>query len=104
MNLNEEELLIIKKILEEIIPEKKVIAFGSRVDGRSKEYSDLDLLILEEEKIDLKKLFEIQEKFEESDLTFRVDISDEKRISSGFLKNIMKNSEIIQNPEKQISD
>lgn len=100
MKLNEDELIIIKKILKETIPEKKVIAFGSRVNGKSEEYSDLDLLILEEEKIDLKKLFEVQEKFEESELTFRVDISDEKRISKGFLKNIIKKYEVIQNPEK----
>ena len=47
-------------------------AYGSRVKGKSKKYSDLDLCYREE--IPWNVLSHIQEDFEESDLPFKVDL------------------------------
>lgn len=38
----------IRRILSEIVPEYEMRAFGSRVAGRAKPYSDLDLVVVGE--------------------------------------------------------
>lgn len=74
IDLRPEYLEIIKFILKKNIPEIEVMAFGSRVTGKPKSYSDLDLVIRGENKLALNKLALLKSDFEESDLPFRIDI------------------------------
>lgn len=50
-------LQIVKDILKKNIPEYEVRAFGSRVTGKAKTYSDLDLVIMSSNPIDKKILY-----------------------------------------------
>jgi len=68
-DLQREKIL---NILGIYIPEMEVWAFGSRVKGSAKDYSDLDLLVIGEEKMSINSLGELSEAFQESDLPFRV--------------------------------
>jgi len=61
-----------------------VYAFGSRVKNTARQYSDLDLLLKSEQDIPQKIIFTLKEEFEESDIPFRVDISDWHRLSETF--------------------
>lgn len=90
---------IILKILEEYVPDAKVWAFGSRVKGTAKKYSDLDLLIMGKEKMSINRLGELQEAFQESDLPFRVDLVDWHRITPEFRDLIMQEYEVIKSRE-----
>lgn len=45
VTITEEELRIVDAILTEHVPDAAVWAFGSRVTGRARPYSDLDLVI-----------------------------------------------------------
>ncbi|MBA3065299.1 MAG: hypothetical protein CVU78_07335 [Elusimicrobia bacterium HGW-Elusimicrobia-2] len=90
-------LEIILKILRKNIPDLEVRAFGSRVTGTAKDYSDFDLAIVGKEKLFDKTFYALKENFEESDLPFRVDVLDWSRISKEFKKVIEKQYEIIQN-------
>lgn len=96
LRLTPDELETVKTIIHSVIPEHEVRAFGSRVAGNFKKYSDLDLVIVGEHKIDRKILIQLKEKFQESDLSFRVDILDWARISPEFKKVIEIGYEIIQ--------
>ena len=87
---------IICQILEEYIPDRMVMAFGSRTSLESKSYSDLDLAIMGDEVIDLGTLALLKDAFAESDLPFRVDVIQWCRTSPEFKK-------IVQSQLQQIS-
>ena len=69
-------------------------AFGSRVKGTEKRFSELDLCFMEP--IPGNVQAHIDEDFEESDLPFRVDVVDYNAISESFKAVIEANYEIIQ--------
>ncbi len=88
INISSEHEDIIRSILDEYIPDRKVMAFGSRTSPESKPYSDLDLVIMGDEPLGLDDLALIKNAFAESDLPFRVDIIQWCRISPEFKKTI----------------
>lgn len=91
-------LKMIVNILKKHIPNCEVRAFGSRVNGIVKKYSDLDLAIAGKTKLPKKILYLLREEFEESDLPFRVEIMDWQSISDEFKKIIETQYEVIQKP------
>jgi predicted nucleotidyltransferase len=89
-------LIAVKSILRKYVPDCEVRAFGSRVAGTSKEYSDLDLAIVGKEKISDAILFALKEDFQDSDLPFRVDVLDLNAISKEFRQVVDEKYEVIQ--------
>lgn len=85
-----------KRLLAEREPDCEVIAFGSRVHGKAKPYSDLDLAIRGAARLSIARLAALKEAFEESELTIRVDILDWQVISPEFRAVIEAGYEIIQ--------
>ncbi|WP_294090040.1 nucleotidyltransferase family protein [uncultured Actinobacillus sp.] len=82
--LSEEELHIVKAILQKYVPNYAVWAFGSRVKGNAKMYSDLDLAIITDTPLTLSERADLQEAFSESDLIWKVDIVDWAATSDRF--------------------
>lgn len=78
----------VKKILAEYVPECEAKAFGSRVSGKAKPFSDLDLAVDCGKRMNFDQLRLLKEAFEESELPFRVDVIDWHGISSSFKKAI----------------
>ena len=79
---------IIHKILDEHIPDRKVMAFGSRTSPEHQSYSDLDLAIMGDRDVDLSTMALLKDAFAESDLPFRVDVIQWCRMSPEFRKII----------------
>ena len=90
-----QHILSIKQILHKHIPGVDVRAFGSRVSGATKTYSDLDLVIMGKHKIDATTLMDLKEDFADSDIPFRVEIIDWHAITNEFQKIIEQRSEQI---------
>jgi type I restriction enzyme S subunit len=82
--LSPAELAIVRAILARHVPDREVWAFGSRVSGRAREYSDLDLVVIGETPLDLAISAALAEDFAESDLPFKVDVVDWATTSAGF--------------------
>lgn len=77
------------QLLEQALgPEAEVFAFGSRVQGNARPFSDLDLLLKSAKPISYAQLAEAEELLAESDLPFTVDLLDEARISHEFQQRI----------------
>lgn len=89
-------LKTVREILNEHVPECEARAFGSRVLGEAKSYSDLDLALKGEQALSQQRLNRLIEAFEESNLPFRVDVLDWNAISESFQAVIEKRYEIIQ--------
>ena len=91
-----QDLKIIKQILKKYVEDCEIRAFGSRVTGKAKVYSDLDLVIVGSKRIERKSMVVLKEAFEESKLNFRVDIIDWQTISKSFREIIESGYEIIR--------
>lgn len=105
MHIETNELAIVNDILQRIIPNCEVRAFGSRVHGEQlKKFSDLDLVVMSKTKLPFEQLETLKEEFSESMLPFRVDILDWSRVSPNFRKIIDENYEVVQSSDIQKSE
>ncbi len=91
INLSESHLATIRRIMREYAPDCEVRAFGSRVTGGARAYSDLDLAIIGDAPLGIVRLGLLREAFEESDLPIRVDVIDWHDTSESFRKIIESN-------------
>lgn len=85
INISESQQQILQNVLTKHLPKNTVAyAFGSRVKGTAREYSDLDLVLKSPEAISILDLANLKEALAESDLPFRVDISVWQNLSDRF--------------------
>lgn len=84
LNISQEEWHIVQSILKQHIPQRTVWAFGSRVNGHAKPYSDLDLAILGDEPLSLAEHAALTDDFSESNLPWKVDLVDWNLIGKEF--------------------
>ncbi len=96
IEITPEQSRAVAAILARHAPGVEVRAFGSRVGGTPKDYSDLDLAVLAPRKMSLEALAKLREAFSESDLPFRVDVLDWNSISDEFKRVILEKYEVVQ--------
>lgn len=92
IDINPGALETVRRILQKHVPELEVRAFGSRVSvsWTARETSDLDLALMTTEPLDLLRVAEMRDAFDESDLPFRVDLVDWATTSENFRKVIKR--------------
>ena len=84
-----EERNLIKETLIAIFgPHCTFSVFGSRVNGTHRANSDLDVLISSDQPIPLRAFAYAKESFEESNLSFRVDLLDKANLTNSFIEQI----------------
>ena len=88
-------------ILSEHVPECEVRAFGSRVCGGARRYSDLDLVVVGKEKLDWRRLEALKDAFAESNLPITVDVLDWHAIAEEFRRIIADRYVIVWPPVTQ---
>ena len=66
---------LVKRIVHERAPGVRIWAFGSRVTGHAKPFSDLDLALEGTDELDPGMLFALRDDLSESDLPIMVDIA-----------------------------
>ena len=96
IDISRENWLTVRDILHVQVPEREVWAFGSRVKGTAREFSDLDLAVLGDERMSLGVVAGLREAFQESGLPFKVDIVDWAATDERFRKIIEQDRVVIQ--------
>jgi predicted nucleotidyltransferase len=86
--LKKNEKTILLEIIKQHLPHGSVYAFGSRVTGKAKPFSDLDLAIVSEAPIPALQLYFLEQAFAESTLPFKVDLVEWNNCSEEFKKII----------------
>lgn len=94
-NISDNDRELIKKILEKYLPNLQYWVFGSRITGNAKPHSDLDIVIISLEKIDLLTLSTLREEFSLSNLSYKIDLVDWNRIDDEFRSVIKQNYEVL---------
>jgi len=95
IDLSKHDLEIVRAIINKHIPQYEVWVFGSRVNGKVKKFSDLDLAIVGKDPVSDDVLADLNNAFSESDLPIRVDVVDWATISPAFRNIIKQNYEIL---------
>ena len=91
----------VQRILRSCVPEYEVWAFGSRVKGTAKIYSDLDLAIISALPLPLARMAELRQALDDSDLTIKVDVVDWAQTSPRFRKIIEEKKLVLQLRKKE---
>jgi predicted nucleotidyltransferase len=89
----------IKRILDRYVHGVEVWAFGSRVGGRARKFSDLDIALVasdKDEKLDWRRIEALKDAFAGSDLPFIVDVLDINAVSEEFRKIIEAGYEVLR--------
>ena len=87
---------IVNAVLQRYLPDRQVLAFGSRAKWAAKDYSDLDLAILGNEPLPATTVSALAEDFVESDLPFKVDLIDWARIDDEFREIITRDGVLVK--------
>jgi predicted nucleotidyltransferase len=100
IDLAPDHMEIVRQLLAAHVPECEVRAFGSRVTGKTKPYSDLDLALLGPARLPIARLAALREAFAESELPIRVDLLDWHAISESFRSVIAAQCEVLRRPAR----
>ena len=93
LHLSEKHWAELQALLIKHLPDVEVWAYGSRVNGRSYDGSDLDLVLRGHRliKIPLEQLLEFREAVRESSIPILVEAHDWVRLPENFQRNIKRN-------------
>ena len=100
LDVHSRDLATVRRILARHIPECDVYAFGSRVTGKARKASDLDLAVMTRKPLDAMRRADLREAFSETGLPFKVDLVDWAGTKENFRKIILQNQFLVQTGKK----
>ncbi|MBU1245249.1 nucleotidyltransferase domain-containing protein [Myxococcota bacterium] len=96
IDLAPHHLELVRRILGVHLPGIEVRAFGSRVRGTARPFSDLDLAVVGDGPLPMDQLEALRDAFSASDLPILVDVLDEHAVSPAFRARIDACFEVVQ--------
>ena len=103
IDLSPEHLGVVRSLLRSHLAGVEIWAYGSRVKGNARRYSDLDLIAFTTKRQDV-QLNELRHAFEESDLPFRVDLFAWREIPQSFRTQIIREYAVVQHGNAREAD
>jgi uncharacterized protein len=100
LDLGPEHLRIVREVLEAHLRGGRAFAFGSRVRGTAKRFSDLDVVLQTDAPVALERLGELRSAFSESDLPIKVDLVDWSGLSPEF-RRLIENELVLVYPSER---
>ena len=97
LHLSDKHRTMVETLLREHLPGVEVWAYGSRVNGRSHDGSDLDMVLRNIDSVPLPAttMQVIVEAFRESNIPFLVDIHDWSALTDRFRSEIERNHVVL---------
>ena len=99
VDLRPDHWAIVRSALRRHVPDREVLAFGSRATWTAKDYSDLDLAVIGEEPLSLRTVSALDEALGDSDLPFKVDVVDWASTDESFRAVIRRHAVAVQAPK-----
>ena len=96
LGLAPQDLSALLAILHRYIPEGEVWAFGSRVRGTARPFSDLDLVIVKDQPLDVQTRAELKYDLSESNLPIKVDLVEWARTDPSFQDLILQDHLVLK--------
>jgi uncharacterized protein len=92
IDLTPKQLDILRELVASRVPDREVRAFGSRVSGQARRFSDLDLVVMGEEPVPELVLAHLRADLEDSDLPFRVDLLELRDLPATWIERFREQS------------
>ncbi len=94
---------VLEALLQKHLPDVEVWAYGSRVNGRSHDGSDLDLVLRGPSltEIPYDQLGDFEEAIRESNIPFLVEARDWARLPERFHREIKREYVVVQKPRNE---
>lgn len=96
LDVRADHLKLIHDILQQYVSDRTVWAYGSRVTGKARKTSDLDIVVIGNEPLSFNTLAALRDAFSESNIPYKVDVNDWATITEEFRQEISKKYIIIQ--------
>lgn len=102
LDLKPEDLLQVKIILKQWVPNMEIWAYGSRVNGHCHDASDLDLVVHNPgcPHQPIEHLAQLKQAFKDSDLPMIVDLMDWAYLPDSYRLEIKKQYVIVQSTDR----
>lgn len=94
--LTPDQARVVRAIVDSVIPGSQVRVFGSRATGRARLFSDLDLLFVQPARLSWAQRADLRDRFEASDLPFRVDVVEAEGLPSGMAERVVGESVLLR--------
>lgn len=101
IDINPCDMETVRSILSRHVADREVRVFGSRIMGKAKKFSDLDLAVMGDTSLSLSILADLEEDFRESNLPFKVDVVDWATTKETFRQIIEKENVVLQEAERK---
>lgn len=88
VDLSPAQRLLLRQVLNSVLPEARVVVFGSRVTGRARPHSDLDLLVLDPPRLSWQQRADLEDALEASELPFRTDVVEAENLATDLRERI----------------
>jgi predicted nucleotidyltransferase len=98
-DLEAHHLESVRRILRAHVPDVEARVYGSRVRGGARKYSDLDVALVADGRIDPARIERLRDAFAGSDLPFQVDVLDLLAVPERFRRAIEGTCEVLQEAE-----
>jgi predicted nucleotidyltransferase len=98
LDVRPDHLTMVQAILRRNVPDHEVWAFGSRVTGKAKPTSDLDLCIIGTSPLPYETSARLRQDFSDSDIPYSVDLVDWATCSASFRCIIEQDKVVVQSP------
>jgi len=89
LDLDNQYVEFIKETINSVLDDVEIYIFGSRTQGKSLEYSDVDIALKGKTQIEFDKILNLRATFSNSTFPYKVDIIDLNNIDEKFY-NIIK--------------
>ena len=90
LGLSVEDQKTLIALLDQYVPNEEIWAYGSRVRGTQRPFSDLDLVIHNDKPIDPQRMAELRYALSESNLSIKIDIQEWSHLSPTFQNIVAK--------------
>lgn len=86
--LDEAQLRLVRRLIDGVLPGATVAVFGSRATGRTRPFSDLDLLLIDPGRLSWTQRADLRDAFEGSALPFKVDVVEADSLATGMVQRV----------------
>lgn len=85
LDLQDKYITFIRQTILGVLPDVEIFIFGSRVQGKAKEYSDVDIALRSNSLISFTDILKLKGLFQDSTFPYKVDIVDLNSLDEKFL-------------------
>ena len=87
--LSPAQRVLVRQLIDGVLPGAQVAVFGSRATGHARPFSDLDLLFIEPARLTWAQRADLRDAFEASALPFGVDVVELDGLAEGMRQRVL---------------